>query len=255
MKKILITLLVNLLSISIGASENMSANKIVSLDLCSDWMLAKYADRSQVLALSPLVHQYPVDWLGQDWPTHNGDLESILNLQPDLVITGEYNALLLRQRLQDLGVRVEVLSLPKTVDQIVGYERHFLRLLGQSTRTTIQHHQLADLIIDAPRLLLLGANGIGTGHNTFEHGIIERAGWRNYIDDDGYVNLDMERIVNDPPDALLLSSSNAAAQANNFAKHPVLKKIIASDRWLSVDHWRWQCPGPWTWGLIEQLKQ
>lgn len=31
------------------------------------------------------------------------------------------------------------------------------------------------------RLLLLGANGIGTGRGTFESGVMEHAGWTNYF--------------------------------------------------------------------------
>jgi iron complex transport system substrate-binding protein len=31
---------------------------------------------------------------------------------------------------------------------------------------------------------------------------------------------------------------------------------LPSERqWLSTDYWRWQCPGPWTWGLIDQLRK
>ncbi len=37
-------------------------NRILSLDLCTDWMLAKYAQPSQVLAMSSLIHEYPVEW-------------------------------------------------------------------------------------------------------------------------------------------------------------------------------------------------
>jgi iron complex transport system substrate-binding protein len=107
---------------------NKPIGKVLSLDLCTDWILAKHASPSQVLALSPLMKQYPVDWVGQEWPTHNGSLEQILELKPDLVLTGEFNALMLRRRLQELGVHVEILPLPKTLSQVSEYEERYLKM-------------------------------------------------------------------------------------------------------------------------------
>lgn len=238
---------------SIGVSS--SPTRILSLDLCSDWLLAKYVSRSQVVALSPLLKQYPVKWIGDEWPTHNGSLEQILNLQPDLVLSGEYNALLLRQRLIALGVRVEVLPLPRTLSEVTGYEQRFLSLVGLSptkARVPLAPYQQTTQM---PRLLLLGANGVATGRQTFENDVIQHAGWGNYIESDGYLRLDLEQIVTDPPDAVMWSAPKSPALANQFAKHPALRRAIPSEQWLDSSYWQWQCPGPWTWQLIEQLQQ
>lgn len=237
---------------SLAAAE--PAQRIVSLDLCTDWMLVRYASPSQVLALSPLHRQYPVDWVTPDWPVHDGSLEMILELKPDLVITGEYNALMLRRRLSELGLRVEILALPQNLKEVDRYQQQFLRLLGQSYMSS-QHDSTEINSANAPRLLLLGANGIATGRNTFENDVLRQAGWQNYLTDQGYLRLDLEQVINDPPDAILWSSAPHAALANRFAEHPVLKKLIANEQWLQTDYWRWQCPGPWTLELTGQLKQ
>ena len=242
-----------LLPLQAFASINQPAQKVLSLDLCTDWILAKHAHPSQVLALSPLTRQYPVDWMDQNWPTHNGSLEQILELNPDLVITGEYNALMLRKRLQELGVRVEILSLPKNLSQIGDYEQRLLSLIGRPKDKTSKPPQPIPSSFPKQTLLLLGANGIGTGRNTFEHDLLQYSGWDNYLLGDGYINLDLEQIATDPPDAILWSSPPSAALSNLFAKHPVLKRAIPSKQWLETDAWSWQCPGPWTWDLIGQL--
>jgi len=244
-----ISLLLPLLSFAAAPS------KILSLDLCSDWLLAKYADRSQVVALSPLLKQYPVAWIGDDWPSHNGSLEQILKLKPDLVLSGEYNALLLRQRLISLGIRVEVLALPQTLPQVVEYEQRFLSLVGLPSTLASKPIPASKSPIKPSRLLLLGANGIGTGHQTFEHDVIERAGWGNYLETDGYATLDLEQLVTDPPDAVMWSAPKSPALANQFAKHPALRHAIPKEQWLSSSYWHWQCPGPWTWQLIQQLQE
>lgn len=230
-------------------------SKVLSLDLCSDWLLAKYADRSQVVALSSFVKQYPVAWIGDEWPSHNGSLEQILKLKPDLVLSGEYNALLLRQRLIALGVRVEVLTLPRTLPEVIEYEKRFLSLIGLPSSLASKPAPATPAMTKPPRLLLLGANGIGTGKQTFEHDVITQAGWGNYLEHNGYSTLDLEQLVTDPPDAVMWSAPRSPALANQFAQHRALRRAIPEQQWLYSSYWHWQCPGPWTWQLIEQLRE
>ena len=89
---------------SVAKAVWAAPQRIVSLDLCTDWMLVRHADRAQVRALSPLHRQYPVAWIDAQWPVHDGTLEQLVSLRPDLVMVGQYNATLLRARLQALGV-------------------------------------------------------------------------------------------------------------------------------------------------------
>lgn len=230
------------------------AQRVVSLDLCSDWMLARYADRAQVAALSPLNRRYPVAWLDASWPSHDGSLEDILQHKPDLVLTGEYNALLLRGRLQALGIRVAILPLPQTLAQVQSYQQQVLQLLGQPR--TLSETIPAPVVPSEPRqrLLLLGANGIGTGRDTLESQLIEHAGWSNYLRHSGHAELDLEQLISDPPDAIVWAAPSSQALANQFAQHPALKRAIPSEHWLATEDWRWQCPGPWMWPLIGELQ-
>ncbi len=229
--------------------------RMLSLDLCMDWMLAHHADPQRVAGLSPTYKRYPVDWLGDNWPDHDGSLEQIVQLQPDLALVGQFSAFMLRERLRDLGYRVEVLPLPATLEQVVDYERQLLKLMGEDPDKAQPAPEWHVPKPDAKRLLLLGSNGIGTGRDTFEHQIIEQAGWRNYLEVSGHVALDLEQISADPPDAILFAAPESQALANRFADHPVLRRVVAPENWLHTDYWRWQCPGPWTWDLIRQLNQ
>ncbi len=233
-----------------------AAQRIVSLDLCTDWMLARHAEPSQVAALSPMHRRYPAPWLTKTWPFHDGRLERILEINPDLIITGQYNALQLRARLKTLGFRVEILPLPTHLAGIHDYETRLLSLIGQPVSRA--HPPPGDPPPQSAtrrRLLLLGANGIGTGQGTFENGILLQAGWQNYLLGERHLRLDLEQIMQDPPEAILWAAPPNRALANRFAEHPALKRVIPPEHWLSTDYWRWQCPGPWTWELIEQLKQ
>jgi len=244
-----------MLLILISFSSLLPANnykRIISLDICSDWMLISYADRSQILALSPLLNDYPVEWVKGDWPTHDGSLEQILELDPDLVITGEFNVLTLRTRLIELGKNVEILTLPKSLNSLKNTMQQFLNLVG-STEEVPDLPGLIELEADAPRLLLLGANGIGTGTDTLEHEILLRAGWRNYLSESGYGKLDLEQLIVDPPDAVSWSAPASAALANMFSEHSAFKKLMQDKMSQNMAYGQWQCSGPWTWQQIQQL--
>ncbi len=251
LRLLIITILLGLLPTQAQAG---SVKGIVSLDLCTDWMLLKYADPAQVLAYSPLLYKYHADWVPLDLPVHDGSLEHILQLEPELLISGEYNAIILRKRLQQLGRNVEVLPLPTTLDSIREYQTEFLRLIGASEtsggvgwdRAYPSRHQ---------SLLLLGANGIGTGTNTLEDDLLRKAGWVNYIDANGYVSLQMERIVVDPPDAIYSSAPLSNSLANLFVRHPAIQALMPANETPRGENWRWQCPGPWSLDLIQELSQ
>lgn len=240
------------LSCALTSACAEAPRRVISLDLCTDWMLARHLPRVQVAALSPLHRRYPVAWVGSDWPHHDGSLEQVLARKPDLVITGQYNALTLRRRLAALGVRVVVLPLPQRLDEVSSYENALLAAVGQAPRPPRAIPRPVTQG-DHPHLLLLGANAIGTGRGTLEDDVITQAGWANAVNRRGHVALDMEQLVRRPPDAVLWAAPRHAAQANRFGEHPVLRQVIPSQRWLSSDYWPWQCPGPWTWDLVEQL--
>ncbi len=226
--------------------------KIVSLDLCTDWMLLKYARQSQSITYSPLLYRYKVDWVPNGLPVHDGSLEQLLEINPDLVMTGEFNATLLTKRLKQLGIKTEIMPLPLKLRSIIDYTNTF--------KSLVQTRKLQDLSLslrihesNGKKLLLLGPNGIGTGTGTLENDIITKSGWINYIKAAGFVSLDLEKLVIDPPDAVLWSKPVSNSLANLFARHRVLKEIIINRKVNISDSWRWQCPGPWTFDLITDL--
>ena len=167
-------------------------------------MLLKYASQSQVLAYSSLLYRYQADWVEDGLPVHNGSLEQLIQLKPDLVITGEYNAITLRQRLKQLGFAVKVLPLPDSLDDIQDYERQFLALVqSEVSMTNASPRHSFDK--KNKTLLLLGANGIGTGKGTLEDNVLMAAGWDNYLHKSGYINLPLEQIAAKPPHSIYLS--------------------------------------------------
>ena len=252
----LLLTLAGCLPVAVAVAGSDAPQRVVSLDLCTDWILTVHADPSRIAALSPMGQRFgarfgPVS----GWPEHDGSLEQVIALKPDRVIVGPYNAVRLRQRLEALGIPVDVTRLPTSLDGVAAFEQQVLDLLGRDPSRA--RAPIARPAVDptAPRLLVLGANGVGTARGTFESEVLERAGWRNYLDAEGYVRLDMENVVSDPPDAILWAAPVSPARANAFADHRALRAVVPPPRWLHTDNWRWECPGPWTWDLVDQLRR
>ncbi len=242
------------------------ASRVVSLDLCSDWLLTSMAIAPDRVLLSPLSRRHRAPWMTTEWPAHDGSLEQILEHQPGLVLVGEFNASLLRARLERLGLKVLVTRQPPTLAAIEDHLRLVkaaLEIAGIPTATDFAVTAAAsdparlpdrDPSPRALRLLLLAPNGFGAGTQTFEADLIRRAGWRNYLDQPGHQTLDLERLVIEPPDAVVWAAPPHAALANRFAQHRALLRALPTERWLITDYWRWQCPGPWSIGLLKQLQ-
>eukprot|EP01031_Cornospumella_fuschlensis_P022225 gene22227-27186_t len=211
--------------------------RIVSLDLCSDWLLAHHAPDSQSIVFSPMVRRYPLPVGAVQRMSHDGSLEQVLALKPDVVLVGEFNAFMLRKRLASLGVRVVITPLPQTLVDLESLDHVVQTVLEKS---------------NAPN----GPNGEGMGRKTFEDNLITRAGWVNYVESIGRVKLDLEAIAVNPPDALVLSVPRHAALANLFVQHPVLKHAIPPesvsltigsvplDVWSGLHDWLIQTPSP-----------
>lgn len=217
-------------------------------------MLLKYASTSQVLAFSPLLYRYPADWVPVGLPTHDGSLEQIVEMQPELLITGEYNALTLRKRLEQMGYRIAVMKLPQTLRDIDDYQREFLGLIDISADSK-STNSFQNMPLKNKTLLLLGANGIGTGVDTLEHDLLIKAGWTNYLSLSGYVPVGLEQLVDNPPDKVYWAAPKSHSLANLMAKHPVTRRYLVNHIPEQDENWRWQCPGPWSYELIEELAQ
>jgi iron complex transport system substrate-binding protein len=250
-------ILLAFLATPMAFSQASPPQRIVSLDLCTDWMLTLHVDRARIAALSPMqrlsMSFHPAPWMKNEdsWPSHDGSLESIALYKPDLVLVGQYAAVPLHGQLRRLGLRVEVLPLATTLEEVRDYEHKFLAYTGLPLERAGDAPPARPL--GKKRLLLLGANAIGTGRGTFEDAIMARSGWRNYLTENGLVRLDLERIARDPPDAVLWAAPSGAALANTFAEHALWRSLNPPPLRLDTDYWRWQCPGPWSWELIREL--
>ena len=86
-----------------------------------------------------------------------------------------------------------------------------------------------------------------------EDDLLRRAGWQNYIEQTGHAGLSLEALAINLPDSVYYAAPASQSLAHLFARHPILEGRTKQVDNTGKDYWRWQCPGPWTHTLVEEL--
>lgn len=237
----------------------LAQNRIVSTNLCIDYLLIDYVQNqklnpNRIIALSPFYKKYNQIFL-YDFPTHSGSIESIFYLKPDLILMGAFDSFQKKQSLKKLGLNIQTLPFPQNLQELKLLESAFLNALNlpQNLLKPTTLPVLSSLhSAQKARVLLLGANFIATGKNTFENDLIQHFGFQNAVDFDGFHVFSLEKIVLHPPDFLIFTTPLANnSLASDRLNHPFLKNIPT----LFLNDWRLQCAGPWSLKMLENLKK
>lgn len=159
----------------------------------------------------------------------SADLEALLALEPDLVLTDEYSGL--AEALAPLGVPVYA-GTPQTIEETWEVTREIGRLLGRETR--------ADELIDAVRerlerqaerareaspvrvYLELDATPYSVGPESFVGRLLTLAGADNVVPAElgEFPRLDPEWILTADPEAILLADAPYGESAATLAERP-----------------------------------
>lgn len=199
--------------------------RIVSANQCSDALLPALVEPARIAGLSRLAG----DGLPQV-PRITGSLDSILALQPDLVLTGPEGRGRKEELLRGFGLEVMVFDLPDGLDAL----RELLRRMGARLGAAERAEALADglpmarpVAADAPQALWLAPNLYAFGAGTMAGDLLAASGWRNGLGPDaqGWVSLTLEGLLARPVTLLISGGTEGASRAEGLLAHPVLDKV------------------------------
>ncbi len=247
-----------------------SAQKIVSINLCLDGLLLKLVERSRIDSLyylsanpqfSPFTEQIKGIFLNR------GLAEDIVPRNPDLILAGEFSSAELVTLLQQLKFHVEVLPLPRSIDDITAHIRHFGKLVGNENAAEVMAGNIEQqlLLLDAEQhrqtkrlnAFWYSSNGVVVGGDTLENELMLHAGLHNLALDkhiSGFKQIDLEELILAQPQVIIVESSDVEAfsLAREYIKHPALRKnntrIIALPSSFSV------CSAPVLADVIKELR-
>lgn len=251
-----------------------AANKLVSINLCTDQLVLLFAEEEQILSLSNLSHDESGSFLYQQarqYPVSKGETEHVLKMQPDIIFAGEYTTRYTVQLLRDIGYEVVTLPIANTLEQMYENMLKVSALLGHAekgnalvaslrARVDIQRSLFAGESGTRPTAAFYDANGYTVGRDTLRGEVLALAGWSNVSAKWGithYGSLPLESMVTLSPQAIIESpyGEGTYSRGQQMLSHPALHANGLDPLLIRVPSRQTICAGPWTVDLIELLVQ
>ena len=245
--------------------------RIVSLNLCVDQILVDLVAPGRIAALSHLAVDPELSTIADRarmLPATRGDAETVLGLDPDLVLAGTFTNAAAISLLERVGRRVVKISMADDLDGIRASVRQIATATGETERGEAVVAQfdrrLAEVggkrVIGAalPTAIVYQVNGLASGPGTLDDALLAAAGLRNLAADillGAGGRLALETLVARPPDLLVLSgpaNQQRAAVADNL-RHPALMSVRREHASIELPWRTWLCGTPAVVDAIEAL--
>ena len=226
--------------------------RIVSLNPCSDAILAEVADPAQILALSaysrdPASSSLPPETVARYRTTH-GTVEEVVALHPDVVIDGMFVPPATVSAYARMGLRLEMLGSQRSVDDAIADVRHLAAIAGHPERgeALVARIDAALAAAAPPRgqppvdAVLWEWGGMVAGADTLSGDLLGRTGFANMAARLGYRQADLfplERMVAHPPRVILTTGRDRTLD------HPALGALHGTARVLFPEGLLY-CGGP-----------
>ena len=239
---------------------------IVSLNPCTDAILAEVADPSQILAISHYSHDPAASSMdlaaAQRFPAVSGTVEEVLALRPDVVVGGTFMAPATVAALNRLGMRLEQVGIARSVPESAAQITRLAAVAGHPDRgrALIARIEAALAANRAPpgqppvAALVWQAGGIVPGDQTLIADLLRRTGFANAAAARGLDQADLlplESVIAAPP-ALIFTAGNGQGEDDRLLRHPALGKLTAIRREPLDPALLW-CGGPTIVPAAERL--
>ncbi len=225
-----ILLIAALIIFSHAAIANEKQNKLASINLCSDEILTRLAEPSQIVALSSFA---------KDKKT-KANAESIFAKSPDIVFAGEFNNREVVESLKRLGVKVITLKAIKNFEEVyqnieevaaaINEREKGNEIINEIKRNLNLIRRGEDKNKAKLRCVILQAGGIVSAADTFENEIVEMSGLKNLLAEQGlkgYVHLSIEKLIELAPEMLIFfDEQETPSISREIFFHPAVQKML-----------------------------
>ncbi|OZG75354.1 Fe3+-hydroxamate ABC transporter substrate-binding protein [Hahella sp. CCB-MM4] len=244
---------------SLTGTSMARAADVMSVNQCVDQMVGYLApDRlSSVTWLSHEQTNLEIFPLLKAIPANHGEIEEVMNLQPAMIIGGQFGAPGLKSLVKKFGYDWHELSLPQDLDALYRNWEQLGAWLGQESRahdmvTRLQtglgdiQKNLAPLNIQA---MVVNANGWVAGNDNFQDAYLRALGLSNIAAErgiQGWGQVSLEQLIYWQPDLIIVPDSlfGGQARATQWMDHPALKKVHSRYPMVKVDAGWLSCGTP-----------
>lgn len=260
-----------LLALAAMAGADAQPQRIASLNLCTDQLLLLLVPRARIASVSDWAARPESSYMAEaarGLPLNRGLAEGVLPYHPDLIIAGQFNDPSMISLLRQLGYRVEVVSVPRNLDEARADILHFGELVGaeRAARDLLRDmdqrlRRIAARIAGKPAQLaaVYAPNGVTVGRGTVLDDILSHAGLRNLAAErgvSGYGQFSLEQLLVAKPQWLILDVTaevSGGSIAHSYLQHPALAAVTANARVVAMPPRLSECVGPMTVDAIELL--
>lgn len=230
---------------------------LVSLNPCSDAILAEVADPAQILAISHYSREPNSSSMGvaraARFRATSGTVEELLALRPDVVVGDVFVGPATTQALGRLGLRLERLPIAPDIATARDQVRVLARLAGHPERGAALVARIdAALARAAPppgatpvSAVIWQSGGMVPGDGTLIADILRRTGFAQLSAVRGMRQgdiLPLETMLADPP-RVILATGDARSNEDRALAHPALK-TLSGTRTERIDPALLWCGGP-----------
>lgn len=237
-------------------------SRIVSINLCADELLVALADRSQIAALSPYSVDPTLSNVAKEAETFRHDAaeaETVVDIDPDLVLAGRFTKRASREMLMRLGYRVVLLDAARSIDQSIAQIREVAMLVGHPERGEAliaaieaareRARTAAAALPSRPTAAVYQRRGYVTGAETLTGELMAAVG----LDNQGGALagktgrfVPLERLVTTRPDYLVVAAPDIDAkdQGTALLAHPALAALYPPEKRIVLPEKLTVCAGP-----------
>lgn len=248
-----------ILLMGIAPASAQAPQRVVTVNLCLDQLALRLAAPGQLVGISYLSLDPGISVLverARAIAPVRANIESILELRPDLVILDDAAHANLKRLLREAGVRI--LEVPWAVS-LEDAETLISRIAAALGRDAAGKALIADMREQRRRLAwqgpptgmaaVLQANRGTAGKGSLMDELLRLAGFRNLAAELGiaaYGRLPLEAVLAGWPDVLVLDGGANAnpARATEFVEHRALHSLAGRARFVSLPTKYSICAGP-----------
>lgn len=212
--------------------HDASHARIVSLNPCTDAILAEVAAPGQLLAVSHYSHDSRASSMPADearrYRETGGTVEEVLALDPDVVVASSFLDPAAMKAFARLGIRVEPVGIAATVAESDAQIRRLAALAGEPARGEALVARIERAVHAARRpgpkvpALLWQEGGLVPGPDTLAAQLLSNSGFASFsairtLGQGAY--LPLEQVLADPPKLVI------AAGDERMEHHPALRRL------------------------------
>ena len=233
--------------------------RIVSFNVCADQLVLALADPAQIAGLSPYAADPTISTMAdkaRDFRRLGWQAESVIPLDPDLVLVGSWDRSLTQRLLRALGFRVVAVDVVADLAGARTQIRQIAALVGHPERGEALIAQIdaaRGQLAQAPRpfaatALLVGNGGYTVGPASLAAALMAQAGLKSPpgapAGYGGFVPL--EQLIMLRPDFLVMSNliERPDGQGALYLTHPALQTFYPPDRRIILPSRYTLCGGP-----------